>query len=222
MPLIRCKDCGHDISDAAPHCIHCGRPTTAAPMAVVSLQTPAAVDDPRYRCPRCGSANVAKASLLHEQGISVSARGSVGIAFTGDGDLGFVQGSSRGVSQSELSRRLAPPVRQSTAGAVAACVLLGGGAAVIGGLLVGTWLALSLLVVAVVGAVAIDGGRRPISEAEYRQQRAKWDRLYVCSRCGEGFQLPNELRRDEQALHTAKGPNLQATSAPTKKIKGLT
>ncbi|MGE4297746.1 MAG: hypothetical protein AB7E47_06925 [Desulfovibrionaceae bacterium] len=31
MPLIRCPDCHKEISDQAPHCIHCGRPRNAAP-----------------------------------------------------------------------------------------------------------------------------------------------------------------------------------------------
>lgn len=26
MPLVVCPDCGNEISDAAPLCIHCGRP----------------------------------------------------------------------------------------------------------------------------------------------------------------------------------------------------
>lgn len=30
MPLIRCADCGHEISDAAPACIYCGRPADVA------------------------------------------------------------------------------------------------------------------------------------------------------------------------------------------------
>lgn len=29
MPLIDCPDCGREISDAAPRCIHCGRPDPA-------------------------------------------------------------------------------------------------------------------------------------------------------------------------------------------------
>lgn len=28
MPLIKCKDCGHDISTEAPACPHCGRLTS--------------------------------------------------------------------------------------------------------------------------------------------------------------------------------------------------
>lgn len=30
MALIRCPDCGRDVSDAATHCPHCGRPLAAA------------------------------------------------------------------------------------------------------------------------------------------------------------------------------------------------
>lgn len=29
MPLIRCIDCGHALSDLAPACLHCGRPNGA-------------------------------------------------------------------------------------------------------------------------------------------------------------------------------------------------
>ncbi len=31
MSLLPCPDCGHDVSDAAPSCIHCGRPLLSAP-----------------------------------------------------------------------------------------------------------------------------------------------------------------------------------------------
>lgn len=29
MPLIKCQDCGHDVSDRAPACPNCGGPMTA-------------------------------------------------------------------------------------------------------------------------------------------------------------------------------------------------
>ncbi len=32
MPLITCPDCQHDVSDAAPACIHCGRPLGLPPL----------------------------------------------------------------------------------------------------------------------------------------------------------------------------------------------
>jgi hypothetical protein len=33
MPLIQCPDCGKDVSDMAPACIHCGRPLKGAVVA---------------------------------------------------------------------------------------------------------------------------------------------------------------------------------------------
>jgi hypothetical protein len=34
MPLVTCTDCGQRVSDAAPVCIHCGRPMAASQVAV--------------------------------------------------------------------------------------------------------------------------------------------------------------------------------------------
>lgn len=49
MPLIACPDCGREVSDAAPACIHCGRPDPAAPVEQEDdLETPALLD-----CPKC-------------------------------------------------------------------------------------------------------------------------------------------------------------------------
>ncbi len=31
MPLVKCSDCGHEISDQAPACINCGRPIRPDP-----------------------------------------------------------------------------------------------------------------------------------------------------------------------------------------------
>lgn len=31
MALIKCPDCNKEVSDAAPSCIHCGRPLKASP-----------------------------------------------------------------------------------------------------------------------------------------------------------------------------------------------
>ncbi|QDZ29058.1 zinc-ribbon domain-containing protein [Noviherbaspirillum sp. UKPF54] len=53
MPLIKCPDCGNSISDAAPACIHCGRPMkeTAAPPKLNAALTIGP-------CPKCGSTDV--------------------------------------------------------------------------------------------------------------------------------------------------------------------
>jgi hypothetical protein len=36
MALLKCDDCGHDVSDAAAACPHCGRPTKAALKQTIS------------------------------------------------------------------------------------------------------------------------------------------------------------------------------------------
>jgi hypothetical protein len=41
MALIRCVDCGKDISDQAPSCPHCGRPLRVMPPQVLHVQSPA-------------------------------------------------------------------------------------------------------------------------------------------------------------------------------------
>jgi DNA-directed RNA polymerase subunit RPC12/RpoP len=53
MPLIDCPDCAKKISDAAPSCIHCGRPMKdhAAAQKLSAALTLAP-------CPKCGSTNV--------------------------------------------------------------------------------------------------------------------------------------------------------------------
>jgi hypothetical protein len=48
MPLVTCPDCGHDISDLAPTCIHCGRPMqTAVHPAAAPASPPYAAEPPR-------------------------------------------------------------------------------------------------------------------------------------------------------------------------------
>jgi rRNA maturation protein Nop10 len=41
MALIKCPDCGHDVSDTAPTCAHCGRPiAVASPVEAEVTETP--------------------------------------------------------------------------------------------------------------------------------------------------------------------------------------
>lgn len=52
MPLISCSDCGKDISDAAPACIHCGRPNVPPPPRE---RVAAATATYTLSCTRCGT-----------------------------------------------------------------------------------------------------------------------------------------------------------------------
>lgn len=67
MPLTNCPDCDKQISDAAPSCIHCGRPITEnslAPKLNAALTL--------APCPKCRSTDVTDklAQVVQEGGFS--------------------------------------------------------------------------------------------------------------------------------------------------------
>ena len=53
MALVKCADCGKEISDQAPACPHCGRPTAGPPRPAPPTPPPA-----RNSAPGCGKAAV--------------------------------------------------------------------------------------------------------------------------------------------------------------------
>lgn len=115
MPLVTCVDCGKQISDAAPACIHCGRP-----MKDLSRFHPIAASQPEsqrsnavFRCPKCGSDDVRRLSVVHASGLSTtqSSSSAVGLGVSDEGDLGLAGGvlSSSGTQETALARAAAPP-----------------------------------------------------------------------------------------------------------------
>jgi len=91
----------------------------------------------------------------------------------------------------DLARRVAPPDKVSfarnsggganvLAGVVAAVAGLGG--YVIGGLF---WAIAAFVVVLVVAAAATGAASGPEWEAQYRAALRRWDKSYLCLRCGE-------------------------------------
>lgn len=69
MALIACPDCAREISDAAPVCIHCGRPlattvTAPAPPVVQRIVTPAATTRIEPSDPPRSPSTMALLSLL--------------------------------------------------------------------------------------------------------------------------------------------------------------
>ena len=68
MALIACPDCGREVSDAAPACIHCGRPLGAL---VVSGPERAVAQAAHFVCARCGSDDVRKLSVVYASGSSL-------------------------------------------------------------------------------------------------------------------------------------------------------
>jgi DNA-directed RNA polymerase subunit RPC12/RpoP len=65
MPLIKCPDCGKEISDQAPTCIHCGRPMSATTQS----QPPGGT-----KCPKCGKMITPLVSTVGGGSCSVGSR----------------------------------------------------------------------------------------------------------------------------------------------------
>jgi hypothetical protein len=58
MPLVTCPDCGSQISDAAPSCPKCGRPSALGRASPPLTPGPPGGED-APRCPSCGSSHIA-------------------------------------------------------------------------------------------------------------------------------------------------------------------
>jgi DNA-directed RNA polymerase subunit RPC12/RpoP len=115
MPLVTCADCGKQISDAAPACIHCGRLMggTSRPPPEATPQPESQRDNTAFRCPKCGSEDVRRLSVVHASGLSTTQRSSsvVGLGVSDDGELGLAGGvvSGGGTQETALARAAAPP-----------------------------------------------------------------------------------------------------------------
>jgi len=71
MPLVNCADCGKPISEAAPACIHCGRPMASISRTWQDVPTQPASQrgNSAFRCPKCGSEDVRRLSVVHASGL---------------------------------------------------------------------------------------------------------------------------------------------------------
>ncbi len=145
MPLVTCPDCGERVSDAAPACIHCGRPNPAAgasrapaftqgsvpelaatfaeafgvPLSNVRIThdgVPAAAKGDG--CPRCGSEEVRSFKDVYRSGVVEShTTGTVRDGYWG-GDRQYVSTTTR--TRTAAGAAAAPPEKKP----IWACILL--------------------------------------------------------------------------------------------------
>jgi len=60
MSLIKCPDCGHEVSDQATACVYCGFP-------IARLRSAAIRSDPNHPvCPKCGGTYTGRISLAYK------------------------------------------------------------------------------------------------------------------------------------------------------------
>jgi DNA-directed RNA polymerase subunit RPC12/RpoP len=194
MGLVRCPDCGKNISDSAPACIGCGRPMQGAPGAVPARPLASTAESPGVgpRCGKCGGTAFKKFSLLYDESRSQTAASTQGAALgiTSGGGIGVGVGgaTSTGTSTTFVARRVAPPDRKQMARGDASISALVAVAAVLGALgyaAAGFVWAFVAFAIALFGGAVVAGTRSaPELERRYRAAYAEWDRKYMCMQCG--------------------------------------
>jgi hypothetical protein len=162
--------------------------------AVSSPPLPVRAYPMELRCPNCGSTDLKKASLAHEEGLSrIKAKSRLRGLFFGDDGTSVLVGTAetKGIQQTELAKRLRPPKKWSylkpigwSAG-ISFVLLIVYVHSVMGS--TGKVSSLS----GMVATVAIGGLFLVLMFATWRHNRlayprqlAEWQRSFVCQRCG--------------------------------------
>lgn len=148
------------------------------------------------RCPQCNSTDLKKLSLAYQEGIShVNARTRLrGVVVGSNGpDLVVGSGTTKGIQQTAISRMVAPPRKWSYKRLVGWSVL---------GFLAAGWIvfyantvvtnsqtvsSVPLTVYTVLAVCAFAGafaGFWRHNHSIYPREFARWERSYVCGRCG--------------------------------------
>lgn len=83
MALIKCSECGRDVSDKATSCPHCGMPISR----VKHTSTPTPPAD-AVKCPNCGSTNVHTATQGFSTGKAVAGYLTIGAIGALAGNIG--------------------------------------------------------------------------------------------------------------------------------------
>ena len=148
-----------------------------------------------FRCPQCNSTDLKKLSVAYQEGIShVSAHTRLrGVVVGSDGpDLVVGSGTTKGIQQTAISKAVAPPTRWSYKRLVGWSVL----AFVVAGWIVFYTntvttnsesilsIPLTLYIVVALGIFAVIVTYFWKHNAGYRLKLAKWNRSFLCNRCG--------------------------------------
>lgn len=197
MALVECPDCHRQISDSAPSCVGCGRPSVGSPTLMQSETLAARSAIPSkladLACPHCGSQQTAKVSMVYASGRSNVGLATLGTEFGGDGGLNVAATSGRMVT--ELAASLAPPQpkKDLTGVAAVAILLLFGLFAVMVGVSearIGWIIALVGLGLAVFTVWTMQDSAKAYNQTHYQPALEKWKRTYLCQRCATTFLYP--------------------------------
>lgn len=208
MPLTRCPDCAREISDLAPACVYCGRPRVDGQKPTSASTSTKGVPQ-SLNCPQCGSLDVQRLALVHAGGIT-SFHGeisSIGIG-AGSNGLGVGGGVSElsGSQQSNLSKIAAPPATKVSgcqaktvslvfgwfAAFIVLSIVLSALSVPVGPGFVVAWVLASVVAIVAAKRTQLDDPKvAEWNRTEYPKLLARWERSFMCGRCGQVFENLN-------------------------------
>lgn len=147
-------------------------------------------------CPKCGSDDARKVSVIFEQGTTVNKMDPMVGVGGGGGHLGLgVVAGVRWKGQSALAARLTPPTRTRDAVAAGWSVFILG--AILGIAATAPWWLVIGIIVGVTTYGLIERAQKPA----YQRALARWNRQWCCMRCGEVF----EVKKDGSEMKRVEG-----------------
>jgi hypothetical protein len=142
-----------------------------------------------FSCPRCGSEDGRKFSIIHAHGLSVVDSITLGAGVGTGGDAAVGVAPTSGTHQTNLSKAVAPPTERP----------VGVGCSILFGLALMAFFGIaappSLLLLApffigtMVKLKKNDSAARAWNATEYPALKAKWERSAMCMRCGEVWEV---------------------------------
>lgn len=140
-------------------------------------------------CPKCGSENTQKLSLVVEAGTFTSSSFSFGVGGAGK-SMGVLGASTSGSSTSKIAKKFAAPEKAPAIRGFIAIMIFAAVAAVFIGkvaIIVGFWIGVVLAILALAYNLSMFPG-----------EFAEWDAKYICLRCAEVF-TPSTIRAENAA-----------------------
>lgn len=188
MAMITCPECAKQVSDVSSACIGCGYPLSALVTASTAKPLDRAAYDRRSSnglrtCENCGADAYRKLSVIHAGGLSVTQNTSVGVGLTLGGSIGLGKAKTAGTSQTVLSAKAAPPKERRLSAWALLGILLGLGWTAGGA----DYVALGVLTLAGTGYYIFRTVK--YNKDEFPKLYARWDRSYMCERCGTVSEL---------------------------------
>jgi hypothetical protein len=189
--LIKCPECGRDVSDTAPSCPGCGYVLQRQVTVASPVSPRPAISGGAMHCPMCRSDDVIRGATLWEQSTGTVALRSAGVG-VGAGGIGVGVAQSQGATASYAATRLAPPTTQKPSpfwlflilvslltGVVTFGEFSESNQPALGGIL-----GLAAIVAGVWGAIWLNQGDIRRTSAANIRATDTWRRLWYCKRCG--------------------------------------